>query len=197
MSPPVPRPPSRGHVHLPVPRHDETTFVRIDMRLCAACERCVSACSRGVLGMIALLGHRHVHVDLASACKGCLKCVAACPTGSVRPRNGISRSSDDDLNLKHLLEKDSDMEQPAKRFNTRTFVVLLIAFSGTRPPRDRHRHPPLRVLADGCRTPRMDVRPQCPRPPVRNRHHLASCAQSTRSVEPPEKRFRPNPVRKP
>jgi ferredoxin len=33
--------------------------------------------------MIAFLGHRHVHVDNAIACKGCRKCVAICPQQAV------------------------------------------------------------------------------------------------------------------
>jgi ferredoxin len=44
--------------------------------------------------MIALFGHRHVHVDHASACKGCRKCVKACQQGAIQPRADARRIKD-------------------------------------------------------------------------------------------------------
>lgn len=59
--------------------HHRTRFVEFDLRRCQACGRCVEACPRQVLGMVAFFRHRHVHVDHADRCRGCRACAAACP----------------------------------------------------------------------------------------------------------------------
>jgi len=72
-------------LHSPRLRHDRTAHIAVDTRLCVACGTCVDACPREVLGMIALLRHRHVHVDHADRCRGCLKCVRSCQNGAIQP----------------------------------------------------------------------------------------------------------------
>lgn len=74
----------RTSLHLPFPRHDRTSFVELVPGACAACGDCAAACPRRVLGMLAILGHRHVHVDHAAACVGCRRCVASCARGAIR-----------------------------------------------------------------------------------------------------------------
>ncbi len=72
------------NLHLPFPRHNRTVHVRIDTALCKACGHCVASCPQQVLGMIAILRHRHVHVDRAANCKGCARCVRICTEGAIR-----------------------------------------------------------------------------------------------------------------
>lgn len=67
-------------------RHFETAFIAVATRLCQACGQCVEACPQGVLTMISLPGHRHVHVSRAEQCKGCLRCVRACQAGAIQAK---------------------------------------------------------------------------------------------------------------
>ncbi len=59
-------------------KHAETEHVVFDLRRCKACGDCAISCPSGVLGMVALLRHRHVHVDHAERCVGCMKCAESC-----------------------------------------------------------------------------------------------------------------------
>ncbi len=68
--------------HGPFGRHNETRHVRVDVGRCDACGTCASACPQGVLDMIDLRFHKHMHVSRAGQCRGCGKCVAACPNGA-------------------------------------------------------------------------------------------------------------------
>ena len=72
--------------NLPCFQHHETRFISIDLSLCEACGGCVDACPRGVLGMVALFNHYHVHVDRASKCRGCYQCMETCPQIAIQPR---------------------------------------------------------------------------------------------------------------
>lgn len=81
----------RSRLHLPLPRHYCTAFIEIELRQCIACGDCVTTCPRHVLGIIAYLGHRHVHVDRGADCKGCRKCIAACSRGVIHSRQEEDR----------------------------------------------------------------------------------------------------------
>jgi len=74
------------HLRMPLPRHNQTEFIQIDIRSCIACGQCVAACSRNVLGLLSILRHRHVHVDHPDRCKGCYKCIKACEQRAIQSR---------------------------------------------------------------------------------------------------------------
>lgn len=82
----------RSRLHLPFPRHDRTAFVRFHLEQCIACGECAAACPRQVIGIIAIFGHRHAHVDRATDCKGCQRCVGACSRGVIRAQQAEGRS---------------------------------------------------------------------------------------------------------
>ncbi len=71
-------------LHFPFPRHNQTSHIAIDTRLCESCGKCVEACPVGVLGLLPFRFHRHVRVNHGELCKGCLKCVRACVQGAIR-----------------------------------------------------------------------------------------------------------------
>ena len=71
----------------PLPRHNRTPHIQIDLSQCQACGRCEKACPAGVLGIFNILGHTHVHVDRPKKCLGCFKCIKACDNKAIRPRH--------------------------------------------------------------------------------------------------------------
>jgi NAD-dependent dihydropyrimidine dehydrogenase PreA subunit len=71
--------------------HLETEFIKIDSRRCKACWNCVENCSRGVIGKINFLGHKHAHIDNPEKCIGCLRCVKACDKGAITALKIINR----------------------------------------------------------------------------------------------------------
>lgn len=76
--------------HLPFPRHDRTAHVRFKTSLCTGCGQCVESCRQGVLGLLPLKLHRHIHVDHQEACTGCGRCIRTCADGAVEIRTGAS-----------------------------------------------------------------------------------------------------------
>lgn len=71
-------------LHLPFPRHTQTSFIALNPAACQACWKCVETCPQGVIGPIGFLAHRHAHIDHAEKCKGCKKCVNVCPCAAIR-----------------------------------------------------------------------------------------------------------------
>jgi Fe-S-cluster-containing hydrogenase component 2 len=61
----------------------ETSYVRLETRLCQACWKCLEACPLQVLRKIDIGWHRHIRIRNASACNGCKKCVRACDSGAL------------------------------------------------------------------------------------------------------------------
>jgi ferredoxin len=72
-------------MHNPFGHHDRTGYIRADRRNCDACGKCSAACENGVLEIIDIRIHAHVHVRKAENCAGCMRCVRACPNGAINP----------------------------------------------------------------------------------------------------------------
>lgn len=69
--------------------HLHTDHIALNRENCQACEKCVEACPRGVLGMISLFGlHKHALIRQAGKCKGCLACVRVCTSGALHELAG-------------------------------------------------------------------------------------------------------------
>jgi len=76
-------------LHFPFPRHNHTLHVQFNTRQCQACGKCVKACPKHVLGTIAFLSHRHVHVEKANSCIGCNACIRACQHQAIQSRENL------------------------------------------------------------------------------------------------------------
>ena len=69
-------------------KHNTTPHVLLHTNRCIACGKCVKACPKGILELISMLIHKHVHVKQADLCIGCFKCVKACPQKAILARSG-------------------------------------------------------------------------------------------------------------
>jgi 2-oxoglutarate ferredoxin oxidoreductase subunit delta len=74
--------------HTIVRRH-ETEYIRLNMKQCQACWKCVEACPENVLARIRIPFHKHARIANPHLCKGCLKCVEACPQQAITPQRVI------------------------------------------------------------------------------------------------------------
>lgn len=72
-------------LHNPFGRHTITRHVHVDRRKCTACGKCAASCKHGVLEIIDIRGHTHIHVRHADKCHGCMKCADVCPNGAFKP----------------------------------------------------------------------------------------------------------------
>lgn len=48
-------------------RHDTTGYIRLNIRLCQACWKCIAVCRNRVLGKVEFF-HRHARIDNAGSC---------------------------------------------------------------------------------------------------------------------------------
>lgn len=55
-----------------------TAFVILNTKKCEACWKCISFCTKGVIGRINLPWHKHAHFINISECIGCMSCVKVC-----------------------------------------------------------------------------------------------------------------------
>ena len=48
------------------------------------CWKCITVCSRQVIGKVDFWGHKHSHIDNAIQCIGCLRCVQVCHAQAIK-----------------------------------------------------------------------------------------------------------------
>lgn len=60
-----------------------TAFVMLDTKKCEACWKCITVCSKNVIGRINLPWHKHVRFVNKTACVGCMKCVTICASNAI------------------------------------------------------------------------------------------------------------------
>ncbi|MBB4036961.1 2-oxoglutarate ferredoxin oxidoreductase subunit delta [Dysgonomonas hofstadii] len=58
-----------------------TKYIKANPRLCKACDICITACPKQVIGKVGFLWHKHIIIKNAENCNGCKKCIGMCPHG--------------------------------------------------------------------------------------------------------------------
>jgi NAD-dependent dihydropyrimidine dehydrogenase PreA subunit len=62
---------------------NETAYIQLNTSKCIGCFQCNEVCSKGVLGKINILIHKHALIRNGETCVGCGKCVKICNAGAI------------------------------------------------------------------------------------------------------------------
>ncbi len=103
-----------------------TEFITLDSSRCAACWKCMEACSSMVLGRVNLPFHKHALVENPGMCNGCLACADTCGLGAIQPAGVMKKSSQG-------IHEGSSSNEPSKhdvnRLNKRGVASLVMLWS--------------------------------------------------------------------
>jgi len=71
--------------------HTQTAYVKIDMRKCEACWKCLGSCPSQVIDKIDLPWHKHALIIKQDACTGCMNCFNICQNGAYSVVDGVKQ----------------------------------------------------------------------------------------------------------